>query len=245
MNTKLLKPLSWYGPVLLAGALYLAGSLAPDFINSKKKHDVQISAQGKANLRVHPDTAKFNVSLIVKLAKSPGEATKMIGNKIDKFSEAIENFKGVTYSLQTMKMGQEILGVNKKYARTYHASQSVEFKISDFSQIQPVIDAAIKNGLNEIGTVHYSLESKKKFRNQARKIAIKAARENGASIAKSLGMKTGEMRNYNETISNYQYDEQDDFAVLDQPLGTASKSGSQMPDPISVHHSVTMDFELK
>jgi uncharacterized protein len=260
MNSQKTNPLARYGPVLLAGALFMAGSLAPNLISSNQLHKVRINAHGQANLQVPPDTAKLSVSVSVKLASTTGEATSMIGDKVDKFCKEIEKLEGVNFSLETLKLDQKILGVSNKYARSYNARQSVKLKISNFLQIQPVIDAAIKHGFNEIGSVNYSLDSKKTYRNKAREIAVAAARENGTSIAAGLGMKIGKMLDYSETISGYSYSESEELTFLDaastsstgstigsnigNTSGKSTKTNPRMPNPIAVRHSVTMDFEL-
>jgi uncharacterized protein len=86
----------------------------------------------------------------------------------------------------------------------YRIDNSISITLKDVSQVDKVIIAALKAGANEIRDIQFYTSELRKYRDQARNLAIKAAGEKASALATAAGAQTGCVTNISEnTWSQY------------------------------------------
>jgi uncharacterized protein YggE len=91
---------------------------------------------------------------------------------------------------------------------SFTAEQSLTVTVHDISKLDGLLDALIKAGGNRISSIRFETSEMRKYRDQARQLAVTAAREKAEALAKALGQSIGKAISVEEepqTINPYGY----------------------------------------
>jgi len=114
--------------------------------------------------------------------------------------------------------------------------------VRDISQLDTLLEAVVQAGGNQINSIVYETSELRKYRDQARDLAVKAAREKAQALARSLGQEIGRAQIIEEVP------ELASFAIQANAYAEDSRSrgaGSALaPGQTSITASVTVSFEL-
>jgi uncharacterized protein YggE len=106
-----------------------------------------------------------------------------------------------------------------------------------------LLESLIKAGVNRLDSIQYETSDLRKYRDQARDLAVKAAREKAEALANALGQSIGKANLIEETpgsqfsaVSNASYSY--DF-TKSKLAGHSTAAGQQ-----SISASVTVSFDL-
>jgi len=86
----------------------------------------------------------------------------------------------------------------------YFVRRGYSVTLKDVKMFEKFVDTALKNGANAIQGVSFMTTDLRKYRDQARQMAIKAAKEKSVALAKELDMAVGKPRTISEG-SGYAY----------------------------------------
>jgi uncharacterized protein YggE len=238
MKKEYLSAISWYGPVLLAGILIVVGTLAPRIWHHNSETQFYIEGLGVSQIPLPPDAASLDVAAVASLAESAKDATAKIGDKIDLFAAYLSTLNGVTFSNTPIEISHEVVQVGQKYAKSFTAKQRLRINVTDFKMLQSVIDKAVELGINDIGSVRYSLSESEKYRKEARQKALDLARAHAEEVASQLGVKLGSIVDYSE--NKIESPESSDLQdIIDAMDGELPVEG---PKNLFVSHSVRLSF---
>ena len=126
------------------------------------------------------------------------------------------------------------------------ASQTLTITLRDLSRLDVIVESLIKAGGNRIDSIEYETSDMRKYRDQARDLAVKAAREKAQALAHALGQEIGKAYSIDEVpesssqysarlLSNSTY-EYESRAKLTGPTTTAGEK--------KVSASVVVSFDL-
>lgn len=139
----------------------------------------------------------------------------------------------------------------RKGVRTdfFVATQTMTVTVRDIAKLDALLEALVKAGGNRIGSIGYETSDLRKYRDQARDEAVKAAREKAGALAKALGQDIGKAQSIEEVPdSGYQSPGQIQNALLAiryADVTTSNASGSSIAvGQKSISASVTVSFEL-
>jgi len=86
------------------------------------------------------------------------------------------------------------------------AEQSLSVTVRELSKLDTLLESLIKAGGNRIDSIQYETSNLRKYRDEARDLAVKAAREKAQALAKALGQEIGKAYSIEEVPeSAYQY----------------------------------------
>src|SRR5258708_2404760 len=86
------------------------------------------------------------------------------------------------------------------------AEQTLTVTVRDLSKLDGLLGSLIKAGGNRIDSIQYEISDLRKYRDQARDLAVKAAREKAQALAQALGQEIGKAQYIEEVPeSSYQY----------------------------------------
>ena len=85
----------------------------------------------------------------------------------------------------------------------YRINNVIAITLRDIGKVNKVIVASLEAGANEVINVEFYLSDLRKYRDQARDLAMKAAQEKARDLASAAGTETGCVMNINENTWSY------------------------------------------
>ena len=134
----------------------------------------------------------------------------------------------------------------------YGARRIYSVTLKDTKLLEKLIDRGLKNGANQLHGFEFKTSELRKHRDQARKMAIKAAKEKAVALAGELEMKVGKPRTINEGSVGYygrswggnSFSNSSQNAVQAAPEG--GDGGETMPlGQMAVRASVSVTFDME
>ena len=88
----------------------------------------------------------------------------------------------------------------EKKQRVYFfvAAQTMSVTVRDISKLDTLLEALVQAGGNRIDSIEYEISDLRKYRDQARELAVKAAREKAEALARALGQDIGRAQQVEE-----------------------------------------------
>lgn len=134
----------------------------------------------------------------------------------------------------------------------YFARRAYSVKLKDTKLFEKLIDTGLKNGANQLLGFEFRTSELRKYRDQARKMAIKAAKEKAADLVRELDCDLGKPRTISEGYSgsfagyNWRYTNamQAQNAVQEAPAEAAAEQDTMPLGQIAVRAQVSVTFDL-
>lgn len=133
----------------------------------------------------------------------------------------------------------------------YFARRTYSVTLKDVKKLEALVDAALTNGANQLMGIQYRTTELRKHRDEARKLAIRAAKEKAVALASELECKVGPPRTINEGSAGYYGWGRGNYNVMAQNTvqfepGNAGAGGETTPmGQMGVHASVSVTFDLE
>jgi len=115
--------------------------------------------------------------------------------------------------------------------------------VRDISQLDTLLEAMVQAGGNQINSIVYQTSELRKYRDQARDLAVKAAREKAQALARALGQDIGRAQIIEEVpeLASFAGIQANASVEEERTRGTGP---SLAPGQTSITASVTVSFEL-
>jgi uncharacterized protein YggE len=78
------------------------------------------------------------------------------------------------------------------------AGQTLTVTVRDLTRLDTLLESLIHAGGNQIDSIRYETSDLRKYRDQARDLAVKAAREKAQALAAALGQEIGKAQSIEE-----------------------------------------------
>lgn len=141
----------------------------------------------------------------------------------------------------------------------YFVRKNVVITIKETEKYEAILSGVLEAGANYVQGIQFRTTELRKYRDQARVMAIKAAREKAQLLAGELGLKVGKAWTINEdSVGSYswynqgywgsrnvQYATQNAMANSGGNYGSAPEDSTIAPGQISVNARVSVSFELE
>ncbi len=178
--------------VLTLGKLKSLRDISPAY------NSITVTGQGEA-VSV-PDVASFSFNVSADAA-SVSAAQEAVTKKIDAVLKALE---GLDIEKKDIKTSDYSVWPKYRYNNVqcfsapcppnqvqdgYTASHSVTVKVRDTEKAGQALSAAGDNGATNLSGLSFTIDEPEKMREEARKVAIKDAREKAEALAKALGVR--------------------------------------------------------
>jgi len=132
----------------------------------------------------------------------------------------------------------------------YFARRTYAVKLKDTKLFEKLVDAGLKNGANQLSGIDFRTTELRKHRDQARKMAIKAAREKAIALAEELACGVGKPRTisegYNGFFAGYRFNAMGNAQNSNQEIPAGgNEQGETLPlGQIAVHAQISVTFDL-
>lgn len=216
-----------------------------------------ISVSGEAEIRVVPD--EVIVSLGVETFDKILKASKAANDERIKRAIGVARDAGVPADhIQT-----DYLGVEPRYQRGdialdltgYVVRRTVIIRLRDLKKFEDLITGALEVGVTHVHGVEFRTTDLRAHRDRARTLAMTAAREKAALLAKDAGLKLGRITGIGEASYGYGSSYGSGWGSrysmgtqnVTQSMGGASMSTDTAlaPGQISIRASVSVSFQLE
>jgi uncharacterized protein YggE len=144
------------------------------------------------------------------------------------------------------------------YIKGYRIHNIVAVTLRDISKVNKVISAALDAGANQVVDVEFYLSNLRVYRDQARDLAMKAAKEKAQDLASAAGAETGCVMSINENTWSHYYggwyghsqnlwtqNVMQNAAPAGGESGGLTEAGPVSLGQISVRAEVSASFSLK
>lgn len=176
-------------PIILAIALLFLTGLAA--AGEKLPHRT-VRVVGTSEVKVVPDRAVISVGVekqnaSARLAKQgAAETARRLLDELHANGVEEKDIQTIFLSLQPQFNYRR--GMKMSY---FVAEQTLSVTIRDLTKLDSIFESLIKAGANQIDSIEYETSDLRKYRDQARDLAVKAAREKAQALAMALDQTIG------------------------------------------------------
>jgi uncharacterized protein YggE len=175
--------------------LFILGFVALPLLSAKAQVGLrQISVSGSAEVKVTPDEVDLNVTVETRNANLD-QAKR---DNDDRIAGALRFLKqnGVKEKdIQTDYLSiQPIFDSREKLAVTpglYQVRKGIGIRLLDVGNFDTIFTGLINNGVNYVLGIEFRTSELRKYKDQARVMAVRAAKEKAEAMAAELGVKVG------------------------------------------------------
>lgn len=205
-----------------------------------------VKTTGTAEIKVTPDKAVIQVG--VERQSATAKSAKAAADNISRKILAALKANGVEdKDIQTAYLYLQPTSYYEKHVRinNFTATQSLSVTIRDLSRLDSVMDTVMSAGANRIDGIEYQSSELRKYGDQARDEAAKAAKEKAIALATALGDQLGktysieEVQQWNGSYSYGGLAKNVMFEADDR-----SRVPTTAPGQLTVTASVEVSFDL-
>lgn len=160
-----------------------------------------VTVSGTGEVKVQPDEIMLNLAVDVR-GKTLEEARKQNDEKVASVLAYLKKFGVDSKNVQTTYMSVQPIYNSGEYGQTnpdfYSAQKSVTVLLKKIDKFDDLLAGIYKAGANRVDGIEFRSSELKKLRDQARKLAVQAAKEKAISLTGELGTKVGRVYAINE-----------------------------------------------
>ena len=206
-----------------------------------------INVQGDSELTVDPDQARVIAGISI-LKPSADEAQTEANRVINAILDGLKS-EGITEdNIETERLNlyeQKEWRDGKSESVGWRATQILNVKSTDLTNVGIIVDIAVSNGANQINNIMFELseEKEQEYKNQALAEATKNAKSKAETIAESLGVTLGKIKSVSE--SNY-YARPYMYAMAEATGAKAvEEAATVLPSDVTVTANINIVYYVK
>lgn len=226
--------------------LCLALALAGPLLAEERPNLKTVKVTGVSEVKVVPDRAVIELG-VEKQSPSASEAKRAEDAAARRILASLRAQGIDEKDIQTTWLTLEPRSYFRKQVRISYfvATQSLLVTIRDLSKLDAILESLVQAGGNRIDGIAYETSDLRKYRDQARELAVRAAREKAEALAHALGQEIGKAQSIEESPqSEYYYGNalanvSNEAGLSDKPLRSSTSAGER-----KVTASVVVAFDL-
>ena len=164
----------------------------------------QINISGSAEINVAPDEVYISAGVETRGAKLD-EAARQNNEHVASVLAFLKDAGVPDKNIQT-----DSIQVQPEYGRPdssidtqfYQVRKSIGVKLGTITNLEPVLTGMLSHGVNRLNNVDFRSTELRKYRDQARALAIQAAKEKAVALCRELDVKCGKPTSINARESN-------------------------------------------
>ena len=206
-----------------------------------------ITVTGTSEINIAPDEVILNPG-VVSRDKDLATAKAQHDTRVKKIITDARNAGLEAKDIQTNALRMTADYSEEKVPRFlgYEVTQSVELTLKDLSKYESLTSKLLQDGLNRIDSVEFEVAETRKYKDEARLKAIRAAREKATAMAAELGQSIGKPWTIIENAANANYYLANaNTSLFGYNSGRASEESTVAPGEVTVRASVNVSFELQ
>lgn len=242
---------------MLVVVILLAALIVPFGTIAAQEESGQITVTGEAEVRVVPD------EVILTLGVETWDASIVAAKSLndERVTRIIETAK--SNAIPDERIQTDFISIEPRFEDGYQREnfigyfvrKTIVITLRDISAFETLLTAVLEAGATHIHGIEFRTTKLREHRDEARALAIRAAREKAVAMAGELGLEVGEAKNIQEdqgwwwSSYNSWWGSSGSFltqnVVQNAPAGGSSEAGSTFaPGQIAVNARVTITFSL-
>jgi len=207
-----------------------------------------ITITGEAEVKVVPDEVVFDIT-VQTINRDLRVAKSQTDDRLRKVMELTRRYKILPADVQTdyIKLEPRYRGNDEsRMFIGYAVRKDLVFTLRDITQAESLLSELMEAGISRINGVKFQTSQMRKYRDQARALAIKAAQEKAVALSAEIGQKIGKAYSIEEEVPS----RTNPYANYSTNNGTiasddaAESEGTLALGQIKVSARVTVKFEL-
>jgi uncharacterized protein YggE len=239
--------------IIIAGIIVLVFFFT---ISSKNDHNDTprlISVVGQAEVKVVPDQIVFCVGAgtwhkVLNTAKAENDRiVKKVKQVAERFN--IQSKHIMTDYLDVVPDYDDHYRQGEKIIEGYHVYKRISITLTEIERFEELFCELLKTGINYVYHIQYRTSSLSQYREQARSLAIRAAKTKATRMAEELGQRIGLPHAVSEWQPERNWLHRDSYLLTNSAVNVNSQSTVDMATmalgQITVKETVTVSFELE
>jgi uncharacterized protein YggE len=204
-----------------------------------------ISAMGTAEINLAPDQVTLSLG-VESHDKDLRSARSQNDSRVKKVialarSEGVELKDIATSALQ---MAPEYSEEKVPKFLGYEVSQTMDITLRDISKYEPLMTKLLEAGVNRLHNIDFGLSETRKYKDEARLQAVRAAKEKATAMAKELGQTVGKPWEIWEQTGRNAYQAMANSSGYNSPSFEAEGT-TVVPGQVTIKASVVVSFQLE
>lgn len=248
--------------ILLLGCVVLGALFLPNNVlqSSNSENPRTITVSGEAEIRVVPDEVEITLGVETWNAKLDS-AKHENDSRVEAIIDTVQDFGVKPQHIKTDHLSLDITYNSYNYYEMrkitgYFVRRTIVVTLRDISKFDELLAEVVESGANTIHGIQFRTTELRKHRDNARELAINAAREKAVALAGELDQSIGLPQNIHENQAGWwswyssgwwgaRYGGTMSQNVIQESSSVSTLSDSGMaPGQISVTAQVTVVFEL-
>ena len=218
-----------------------------------------INVTGEAEVMVVPDEVDFTIGIQTR-NQMLSMAQAVNSNSVKTVIDLVQSFGVAPDDIQTnyINISRDCYWCYAGEQGDYVVRNTITIKLRDISQFEDVLMAVSQLNNISIHSIEFCTSDLRKYRDQARELALKAAQEKAQDMTAAVGATAGDVLSIQELQNDYyswysswygswgssnaNYS-QNVMVMSEQP--SAPLDGSLAPGRIAIKASVSVQFEIK
>jgi uncharacterized protein len=218
-----------------------------------------ITVSGQAEVMVAPDEVVFKLKT-ENVNSDLNKAKAKTDEDVKKIFALARNYRIEPQNVQT-----NYIRVNEHYTQGtqnkprefdgYEVTQTTTILLKDVSRFESLLSDLVKAGISDVSDVTFRVSQMRKYMDQARALAMRAAREKAVALSGEIGQRVGKANNITEvgmTVASA-YEEDSDHSnsnyssnITSAEIGRniSDNQNTIAPGMISITARVKVSFEL-
>lgn len=225
--------------VLLLSLAFASPTLAQDC-----NHPRVISVSGNAEIKLAPDEAVLRLGVESRdkeLASAKADNDQRVKKLISLTHAAGVDPKYVQTS--ALRMGPEYSQDGRKNLLGYEVSQSVNIILKDLSKYEALMTGLLEAGVNRVDSIEFRVAEPRKYKDEARRKAIRAAREKAVALAAELGQTVGKPWEILEDVDPW--GSAGKLNVASETVAVSEEESTVAPGEVAIRASLRATFLLE
>jgi uncharacterized protein YggE len=179
---------------LLAASLVVAFAARGSSASADDKPEPRlITVTGEAEVLVVPDEVVFDLT-VQTLNKELRVAKAQTDERLKKLIDLTRRYNVAPKDVQTdyVKLEPRYRGNDEsRLFLGYSVRKDLVFTLRDVSRAEEMLSEVLESGITRVNGVRFQTSQMRKYRDQARSLAIRAAQEKAAALTAEIGQKIG------------------------------------------------------
>ncbi len=212
-----------------------------------------ITVAGEGEVYAVPDEVAVNFQVEIfdenldNAKKANDEAVKGAFEVVKKYGVEDKDFRTDYFTVRNEERWYQDPQTNQQRSRKgFYVTKNVSVTLRDVAKFEDLYSDALKAGVNNINGVEFKTSAVKKYRDEARALAVRAAKEKAAQIAKELGEEVGRPYAIQESAQTDWPGPRPMMAMaMLKTADSAANNETIALGQIKISSSVTASFEMK
>ncbi|MBX9889142.1 MAG: SIMPL domain-containing protein [Flavobacteriaceae bacterium] len=162
----------------------------------------QINVSGEGKIKVVPDEATITATVDTR-GNNAKEVKRQNDQQIEVVLKLIRKMNLAPADYKTKRVSLNPVYDYEKKKTTYNATQTIEILLRDLSKYDELMEGLVDGGINKVNNVVFQSSKLEQYQSEARKLAMKDAKQKAIDYVSVLGQKVGKALTISDNSQSY------------------------------------------